>query len=388
MNKISKLLATFALCGLFTISNTSGIEEKIPSRNLAPKSAVSNDIKIGQWYQFDYEKYVDMQDYDAWSLPSYRGKMGLCFNDDEWSCDGIDFPSPILITAYVTTLYGTPTYIYFRLPQDPEPLYLCFGEYTPSLENVGLKGVLDEVSNSSFTNIFKYQLLDLNTTNFNPLIYLNPYPVDNFYAWLSDGFADSALEYILFKGLFRMNSTGAFFDEVQIDYSIASGADYIYNDEIKTVPNSTASAVPMKFDTLWFNYSIHTGQYPSAQMRSYLTPNGIVALPFTYWTSTSSIMEIYAYQRGDIANYFLLSPAYTYLDWLNIRSTASYTPITPIDNGNGGNAFTMAFGVIGQVFASLAGFLNYQVFPGITIGFLLLVPLIITIIVLIFKVVK
>lgn len=374
MNKISKLLATFALCGLFTISNTSGIEEKMPPAKLSSMSAIaSNRFEKGIWYKFIPGESPILTD-----TITFNGNIGVYdfLNDVYDPCSSISFYS---------------TYFrYYRVVGDPISLNystmnsfdlgfaLCFGVSTPIPS--ALSSFFYEDNSTLYPFVHLTYNIDLIATEFQPLIYLGYKIYDNFYVqYGSDSQPWFTEEVSFFAGHFI--SGGSHFVGMKARYIRWNGTEY-------TIDGLTPKEVPT--DTDGFGLYACTNVF---YVRPDETELEVLSMG-SYFINGSRYSSNLVFNEKKYSSIQILSYSTETNIIPNNRALNSFEALLMrpenVDFGftDNGNVFTNAFSLIALVYTSLAGFLSFQIFPGLTLGLFLLIPLVVTIIVLIFKVVK
>lgn len=370
MYKLSKLLTTIALCGLFTFTNTSGIEEKMPT----PKSAVSfNTFEKGIWYHFDtyYNLLLD-------ETLSFNGNIGVFdfVNDDYSSCSSIAFTPSSFI--YTRVSGSSITLSYSTIYNLDDSFALCFGVSTPVPSVLSTFFYVDNSTPFPFVNL-TYNI-DLISTKFQPLIYLGYDIFDDFFVQYGGASDPSSYEVLqFFAGSF--NSGGSRFVGMKAYYHRYNGLAY-------TIDGTTSKVVPL--DT-------HGHGLWACTRVSYIRPDltELTALKMgSFYVGDTALSSTLVFNEKKYASIQLLSYS---TDIGMIPSNGALNSFEAllmrpesVDHGftDNGNVFVNAFALLSLVYTSLAGFLSFQIFPGLTLGLFLLIPLVVTIIVLIFKVVN
>lgn len=372
MNKISKLLTTIALCGLFVFTNTSGIEEKLPT----PKSAIaSNTFEKGIWYKLIHDDHLL---YTLSEPITFNGNIGV-YNfrfGDYLSCSSITFNNTSFIYSNDEGYSVTVTYsIYHSLD---ESISICFGN-TISVPSV-LYSAFYQDKDFAYPYVHLNYNIDLIATKFQPLIYLGYGIFDDFfvqYGGASDPVNYKTLNF--FEGNFI--SGGSNFVGMKAYYYRFNGYGY-------TIDGFTLKEVPL--DTyghgLWVCTQVKYIRNDLTELTvmehgsSYI---GDIAYPSLLVFNEKKYASIQVLSYSTATNVIPNNKALNSFEALMMRPEK-------VDYGytDNGNVFTNAFALIGLVYTSLAGFLSFQIFPGLTLGLFLLIPLVVTIIVLIFKVVK
>jgi len=370
MNKISKLLTTFALCGLFTFTNTSGIEEKMPP----PKSVVSsNTFEKGIWYKFTNDDIPYLTE-----TITFNGNIGVYdfLNDAYASCSSIYFNQTYFRYDRVV---GVPISLYYSsLISTDTSFSICFGVST-SFPSV-LSSTFYEDKDFSYPFVNLTYNIDLIDTKFQPLIYLGFGIFDNYfvqYGGASDPSSYKTLNF--FEGLFI--SGGSTFVGMKAEYTRSNGYAY-------TIDGSTQKIVPLDSNGfgLWACTNVvyirpDLTEFHVMHRDSFYI--GETAIPSTLVFNEKKYSSIQMLSYSTATNIIPNNKALNSFEALLMRPES-------LDHGftDNGNVFVNAFALLGLVYTSLAGFLNFQIFPGLTLGLFLLIPLVVTIIVLIFKVVN
>lgn len=379
MKKISKILTIFALCSLFTFSNTSGIEETTPLKKSAPPPI---DFVAGQWYQLNdyYYHYEQPEVIDGFISTTYEGDFGVYYShaDYYFSCHKIYFSS-----THWTLYYGNNvlSIFYDEANYYGEYLSICFSEYTPN-SLISYYKYFKLKDNDNYDKVYLKESFNLKTSNYNPLIYLGGSIFDNVYAQTPYELP-STKDLIIFEG--RFVSGGNEYTSIVLTYQNFEGVRYTFDN------GETYKTVPVVADSN-FRYGVADISYVVNGVKTSIINTTLVVvgqnmnalvLPFTYRYAGNEKLTIYEYST---AHPLFHSPSYNMYELLKLRPADN--PIgTDITDSEGG-LLGGAFGLIGLVFTSLAGFLSFQLFPGLTLGLLILIPLVITIIVLIFKATK
>lgn len=382
MNKISKLLTIFALCGLFTISNTSGIEEKMPNQKHAISYASPPiDFVSGQWYSLNlHESYVD----DVIPLIPITREIdyGLHYSlsNDYFDCYKFDFGNYSFKSYFGNDLSNT--FYYDYLFNIGETISICFYDYVPNSLINYYKYFIKE-DNSSYSKVYLKEDINLLTSKFEPLIYLGGPIFDNTYSQVPTDYGSPYFDLTIFEG--RFASGGIEYSSIVLTYQNWAGVRYTWdNGESYNTGDATA-------DTN-FRYGIRDISYVFNGVKTSIISYDIVSVggaqkavvrPYTYRFAGNEKLTIYEYSTLKPLS---VLPSYNYYELLKLRPSITVVGDDFVD-GEGG-LLGGAFGLIGLVFTSLAGFLSFQILPGLTLGLLILIPLVITIIVLIFKVVK
>lgn len=378
MKKISKLFTILALCGLFVFSNTSGIEEKTPIKKAAP---LANDFVSGQWYQLNLVSYInpDWSGIDNFIPTTYAGDLGVNYSymgGDYFSCHKIYFASTHWTLYYDNTAQS----LYYDTVVDfGEYLSICFSQYRPN-SLISYYKYFTLVDNESYDNVYLTYNLDLLATNFQPLIYLGYAIFDNFFVQYRSYDHPSPTDTVnFFEGQFV--SGGSTFVGMKATYYRYNGYDY-------TIDGSTPKQVPLDAGGhgLYVCTSVHYIRPDLTEMAAMVMSN--------YYIGDSAYPSNLVFKEKKYAS-ILIKTYSTEIDIIpSNRAYNSFEALTmrpeKVDYGftDNGNVFTNAFSLIGLVYTSLAGFLSFQIFPGLTLGLFILIPLVITIIVLIFKAVK
>lgn len=207
-----------------------------------------------------------------------------------------------------------------------------------------------------------YEDIDI---RFNNLI--NPFgPVGNNYDYIYKN--DISGNKLLFKGLFK-DLTGQLYKSINIWFLDANNMSYGTSTEYK---DYTGDGV--YYLALYYVKLDGTEIYVNGQDFATATSGAHVGTPIivlsNHWIS-SMFQSIHILTIEDDSNY--LTPQYDRLVALtslnnNVNGTSYYTS----GGDTGGNPFTL----IGSAFSSLIPILSVSIIPGLTIGTLLLVPLV------------
>lgn len=381
MNKISKLLTTFALCGLFVFSNTSGIEETTPIKKSAPPPI---DFVSGQWYQLNLDYYMnpDWSGIDNFIPITYEGEFGVNYSymgGDYFSCYKIDF-SPTHWRLY----YGdyAQTLLYDTVVSWGEYLSICFSRYTPN-SLISYYKYFTLVDNESYDKVYLKEDFNLSTSQYNPLIYLGGSIFDNTYVQVATDYGSPYFDLTIFEGLFT--SSGVLYTSIVLTYENYAGKRYTLDNGETYKTGDTTPDSNKRYGVYDISYVVNGVKTSIINYEIVSVGDNLKAVvrPFTYRFVGNEKFTMLEYSTTHPLS---VLPAYNYYELLKLRP--ANIPIgTDITDSEGG-LLGGAFGLIGLVFTSLAGFLSFQLFPGLTLGLLILIPLVITIIVLIFKAVK
>ena len=181
-------------------------------------------------------------------------------------------------------------------------------------------------------------------------------------------------------GVFRID--GAIYDALYIDFIQCKGMAYQANDgSVQTFPANLD-------DLIYYPQSMHarvfggTTQVPLWAHRWGVTNSGTTYLVQSgYWLNGNRQTIAVLDYDANASNISSLYPTYNALDLLKVR-TASSSSVPTI--GGDGNADV--FGLLGQGFSAVAGIMNIQILPYLTLGTLIFVPLVVLVILAILKV--
>lgn len=372
MRKITKILTTFALCGLFTFTNTSGIEENTP----VPKSVVSSDtLSPGQWYKLKEEYYDNViAEMPITDNIIFTGSIGISIYHISNTPQDFNIEVNSLSFGRYEIRYANDTlsdYIsYQELILGDNTFCVCFADEQYSTRSIS--SYFEKVDNSLFYRVYINKNINLISSKFQPLIYLNRLITDNIY--VAFPFDDQGFSITIFTGSFYSNNRK--YDKIVLDFIIFEGRKYSLDNglTLKTFPSNS-------YICNGIHYQLGNSPFYTISQQKYTNVDNVnVFLGLSYRYAGDELISIESYINGFPNE---LMPNLNSLELINLRPNDGSGIIT-----DGGDVLTSAFNLLALVFASLGPFLGYSIFPGITIGLLLIIPIIITLIIVIFKVVN
>lgn len=384
MKKITKLLTTFALTGLFGFTNTSGYEDNQSVNLTSPLSAPSVDFKSGQWYELDKTLYenANFEIVDFYPV-TFERDFGFNYSymgGDYYACYKFVFGSTSFRIYYGESL--TQNFLYEDLDYYGETISLCFYDYVPN-SLISYFKYFKLKDNETYDKVYLKEDFNLLTSQYNPLIYLGGPIFDNCYVQVPTDFG-SPYDLTIFEGLFT--SGGVQYTSIVLTFTYFAGVRYTF-DNGKTY--SIADNTPDNNK----RYGLRDISYVVNGVKTSIVSYDLVSVgtegykavvrPFSYRFAGNEKLTILEYSTD---HPLTTLPAYNYYELLKLRPATSFDDTGAI--GSETSVLGGVFGLMSLVFTSLAGFLGFEIFPNITLGLLLLIPLVATIIVLIFKVVK
>lgn len=168
-------------------------------------------------------------------------------------------------------------------------------------------------------------------------------------------------------------SGGVIYNQIVLKYDTASAMYFNVNDNVILGPSGSITYFAMFYQNSFTNVSTMVNVRDNAD---YYHDGGysLIQLPSSTWVSQEyrNISFLYDITDSDLLN----------VSQFNNNSAYS----TSVTNGNIG--LGNVFDLLSNSFNSLLGLFNISIIPGVTIGVLMFLPLVVTIIVLVFKAVK
>lgn len=302
---------------------------------------------------------------------------------------------------------------------------------------------IDDTEEPHFVYLYSLGFFNLDMTNYRSIFYLNSFNIDNCFgrfqggsfsklfnsSWLNDkglsnltpiNILTTFFDFYYFNGnSFTINSFNPFGDTTYtlssiINSSLPGGAISNSNGGYYTIklPYFTLNGVNILFNEIRIIYSNVANThilYDNSDSPVELNSNSAYAFEFLYFLNTYTNQQLmvatarFKYISSGDSSYNVLLSGYSWVstdyqtlyfyDDLTSSQFNTLRRFNSLNGGIGGSSSTIigstnVFTLIGSAFSSLLPFLNIEVLPGITIGLLILLPLVAGIIILIIWVVK
>lgn len=278
----------------------------------------------------------------------------------------------LILDVYFLDIENTKYRVVYKQDDEGPQAYQDFNYNTYYVDSVFYNGdtlIYDDLF------LYFFSLDEGNNFTFNPTFNYNAPMGLNLAAQWGNGasftqeYSDTA--YIDYNvGLFVSN--GQLYDFIRVTYFKTTAMSFYINDQVKSGPNGAWTYMFLGYGQSWNNNQWGIVNYRDMQNYEKNGAYGYYVLGTTTWKNDQ----------------------YRYIKFLQPLSESNRIAIYAFNNNNVGsysgslNGNGNVFILLGSAFSELLPFLNIMILPNISIGVLLFLPLIVGIVVILFKILK